>query len=49
MLIGILCKCLASEEVKSLKLASGTTQLDSFVPESGGLTGEAASSNRIRR
>ena len=31
---------LASEEVKSLKLASGTTQLDSFVPESGGLTGE---------
>ena len=31
---------LAAEEVKSLTMASGTTQLDSFVPESGGLTGE---------
>lgn len=31
---------LASEEMKSMTLASGTTQLDSFVADSGGLTGE---------
>jgi hypothetical protein len=31
---------LASEEMKSLTMASGTTQLDSFIPDSGGLTGE---------
>ncbi len=30
----------AEEMIGELKLASGTTQLDSFVPESGGLTGQ---------
>ena len=31
---------LASEEMKSMTLAAGTTQLDSFVADSGGLTGD---------